>query len=346
MQAAPPLLQIRNLKTHYYVREGVLRRTTGYIRAVDGVSFELQDHETIGVVGESGCGKSTLAMSVMGSIKPRDAIVQGQILYRTNGSTVDISSLDARELRRVRKSIQMVFQDPEASLNPRMTVRDIIGEPLVVNGVARGRALDERVVSLMDSVGLDPAHLKRYPYAFSGGQRQRIGIARALALNPQLIVADEPTSALDVSVQAQVLNLLKDLQDEFNLSYIFISHDLGVIDHVADRVAVMYLGNVVEICTTDALFRRPRMPYTEALLTAVVQANPTVKANRVLLEGDVPDPGSVSVGCPFHPRCRYAQDVCRKEKPSLDPVADDSTHLSACWFKDELELRGVAAVSG
>lgn len=359
-----PLLSIRNLKTHYYVREGVFRRAVGYIPAVDGVSLDLFDRETVGVVGESGCGKSTLAMTVMGSIKEREAKVSGRILFRNNNDIVDVTQLDSKGLRQVRKNIQMVFQDPEASLNPRMTVRDIIGEPLYVNRIARGKQLDNRVMELMKSVGLDPAHLRRYPYAFSGGQRQRIGVARALALNPKLIVADEPTSALDVSVQAQVLNLLKDLQDEFSLSYVFISHDLSVIDHMATRVVVMYLGNVVEVAQTEDLFRQPRMPYTEALMTAVVQPNPNVRSNRVLLEGDVPDPGSVSKGCPFHPRCNYARDICREQKPPLESVStavgDDSTstaepepgvpedrktatHRAACWFKDELNLRGVSA---
>ena len=376
-----PLLRVRDLKTHYYVRQGVFRRTTGHVRAVDGVSLDLYDRETVGVVGESGCGKSTLAMTIMGSIRPHEAKVSGEILFRDDGTEVNIVGLDGKGLRRVRRNIQMVFQDPEASLNPRMTVRDIIGEPLLVNRIARGRELDRRVTGLMRAVGLDPAHLRRYPYAFSGGQRQRIGVARALALNPKLIVADEPTSALDVSVQAQVLNLLKDLQDEFALSYIFISHDLSVIEHMSNRVVVMYLGNVVEIAETADLFAKPRMPYTEALLTAVVQPNPNVRTQRVLLEGDVPDPTAKPSGCPFHPRCNYAKDICRQETPPLAPVGTDSgsdvggraptgddepadasatddgasssasdgpqtekpkvAHSAACWFKDTLDLRGV-----
>ena len=240
------LLSVRDLRTHYFVRTGVFKRVAGFVKAVDGVSFGVRPRESLGIVGESGCGKSTMARTIMRSVNPRDATMAGEILFRYDDTVVDLAKVHGDALREARKRVQMIFQDPESSLNPRMTIRDIIGEPLLVNRLARGRELNDRVVELMGAVSLDPQHLRRYPYAFSGGQRQRIGIARALALGPKLLIADEPTSALDVSVQAQVLNLLKDLQDQFALSLILISHDLAVIKHVSDRVAVMYLGTIVE----------------------------------------------------------------------------------------------------
>ena len=335
------LLSVRDLRTHYFVRTGVFKRVAGYVKAVDGVSFGVRPRESLGIVGESGCGKSTVARTIMRSVNPRDATMAGEVLFRYDDTVVDLARVDGDALRQARKRVQMIFQDPESSLNPRMTIRDIIGEPLLVNGLARGRELDHRVVELMGAVSLDPQHLRRYPYAFSGGQRQRIGIARALALGPRLVIADEPTSALDVSVQAQVLNLLKDLRDRFSLSLILISHDLAVIKHVSDRVAVMYLGSIVEICATGELFRRPRMPYSEALLSAVTRPNPNVKAERILLPGDVPDPTDVPNGCPFHPRCIYAQERCRTEKPPLVALADDRRHDAACHLVDEVALRGI-----
>ena len=335
-----PLLEVVDLKTHYLVRQGVFRMTGAVVRAVDGVSFTLHRNETLGIVGESGCGKSTVAKTILGIVGRHEARRSGQILFRHAGTVIDVNATDVRGLRQVRKHVQMVFQDPESSLNPRLTIRDIIGEPLIVNKVASGREVDRRVIELMRSVGLDPAYLRRYPYAFSGGQRQRIGIARALALAPQLIVADEPTSALDVSVQAQVLNLLQDLQ-RGALSYIFISHDLSVIEHVSTRVAVMYLGRIVEVGTTAELFRNPRMPYTEALLSAITKLDPGRKMERVLLRGDVADPAQIPSGCPFHPRCPYREERCTHERPKLAPVAGTTDHLAACHFADHLALRGV-----
>jgi peptide/nickel transport system ATP-binding protein len=334
------LLNVVELKTHYLVRQGVFRMTGAVVRAVDGVSFTLQRNETLGIVGESGCGKSTVAKTILGIVGRHEARRSGQIWFRHDGSVIEVNTTDVRGLRQVRKQVQMVFQDPESSLNPRLTIRDIIGEPLIVNKVASGREVDRRVIELMRAVGLDPAYLRRYPYAFSGGQRQRIGIARALALGPQLIVADEPTSALDVSVQAQVLNLLKDLQ-RGALSYIFISHDLSVIEHVSTRVAVMYLGRIVEIGTTAELFRSPRMPYTEALLSAITRLDPGQKMERIIPQGDVADPAQIPSGCPFHPRCRYREDRCTRERPELMPVAGSADHLAACHFADHLALRGV-----
>ena len=336
------LLRVDGLKTHFYVREGILRKTTGYIKAVDGVDLSLGHGETLGVVGESGCGKSTLGFTIMGSIDKKEAVLEGDVLFQSGDELVNVNRLDSKRLREARKNMQMVFQDPQSSLNPRMTARDIIGEPLIIHGIARGRALDDRVIALMNDVSLDPKYLRRYPYAFSGGQRQRIGIARALALNPILIVADEPTSALDVSVQAQILNLFQDLKQEHNLSYIFISHDLSVVEHISDRVAVMYLGSIVELAGTADLFAGPRHPYAEALLTAVPDPNPHRKTERVLLQGDVPDPGAIGAGCPFHPRCRYRQDICEEQRPELALTKNDRDHRSACHFADELTLRGVA----
>ena len=337
------LLKVHNLKTHYFVRKGVFKAVEAYVKAVDGVSFSLQQQETLGIVGESGCGKSTIAMTILGIIDTSDAVIEGEILFKYNGNAININKIEANKLKEVRRHVQTVFQDPESSLNPRMTIRDIIGEPLVVNKVAKGEALDKRVISLMRAVGLDPAYLKRYPYAFSGGQRQRIGVARALALNPQLIVADEPTSALDVSVQAQVLNLFKDLRKEFQLSYIFISHDLSVIEHMSNRVAVMYLGKIVEISNTGELFRKPHMPYTEALLTAIAQPNPNQKTERVLLSGDVPDPINIPQGCPFHTRCKYRKDICTTQPSDLLPLKENSDHLVSCHCAKELVLHGVKA---
>ena len=337
------LLEVAELKTHFYVREGLFRNVSGHIRAVDGVSFSLGQGETLGVVGESGCGKTTLGLTIMGSVSRQEATITGNVLFHHETGIVDMNALSTRDLRAARRQIQMVFQDPQSSLNPRMTTRDIIGEPLVIHRLARGRVLDDRVVALMQDVGLDPHYLRRYPYAFSGGQRQRIGIARALALNPSLIVADEPTSALDVSVQAQILNLFQDLQHQHHLSYLFISHNLSVVEHVSDRVAVMYLGTIVELAPTEELFSEPRHPYTEALLTAVPDPNPHHRVERVILEGDVPDPGAVSEGCAFSPRCRYRADLCEQHTPMLVPARRAADHQAACHFASELALRGVSS---
>ena len=340
------LLEVAQLKTHFYVREGLFRNVSGRIKAVDGVSFSLEQGETLGVVGESGCGKTTLGLTIMGSVSRQEATISGNVLFQHETGVVDMNALSTRDLRAARRHIQMVFQDPQSSLNPRMTTRDIIGEPLVIHRLARGRVLDDRVVELMRDVGLDPHYLRRYPYAFSGGQRQRIGIARALALNPSLIVADEPTSALDVSVQAQILNLFQELQQQHDLSYLFISHNLSVVEHISDRVAVMYLGTIVELAPTEELFSGPRHPYTEALLTAVPDPNPHRRVERVILEGDVPDPGAVRQGCAFDPRCRYRADRCQQQTPVLEPARHAAEHHAACHFAGDLALRGVSSGGG
>jgi peptide/nickel transport system ATP-binding protein len=327
------LLDVRGLEKHFPIRKGVFRHTVGHVRAVDGVSFQVRRGETLGLVGESGCGKTTTGRCILRLIEP----TAGEVRFGDK----DLCTLNRRELAAVRPRIQMIFQDPNSSLNPRMSVGDIVGEPLRVNGMARGRGLEDQVGALLESVGLRRHDARRYPHAFSGGQRQRIGIARALALRPELIVADEPVSALDVSVQAQILNLLDDLRDEHGLSYIFIAHDLSVVEHISDRIAVMYLGRIVETSPAPELYRRPRHPYTEALMSAIPLADPEKQRQRarIRLEGDVPDPAAAPPGCAFHPRCRYAQDVCRERIPELREAAPDI--CVACHRCEELELQGV-----
>jgi peptide/nickel transport system ATP-binding protein/oligopeptide transport system ATP-binding protein len=324
MSEAQPLLEVTDLVKHYPVRGGVLRRQVGTVHAVDGVSFSLAPGETLGLVGESGCGKSTVARSVLRLVEPSS----GEI--RLNGE--EITRLSKSELRPYRRSMQIVFQDPFASLNPRMTAGDIVGEPLTVHGLASGGRRQERVAELFLQVGLRPDQMKNYPHQFSGGQRQRICIARALSLGPSLIVCDEPVSALDVSIQAQVINLLIDLQRQRNFSYLFIAHDLAVVAHISHRVAVMYLGRIVEIADKAALFANPRHPYTQALLASVPTANPRVKRMTPLVEGDVPSPINPPSGCAFHTRCRYAMDRCRRERPPL--VEASAGHQVACWLNN------------
>ncbi len=332
---AEVLLEVRNLKKHFPIQRGVFRRTVGHVRAVDGVDFSLRAGETLGLVGESGCGKTTTGRLVLRAVEA----TEGQVLFRrAGGDVVDVTALAKEELIALRREMQIIFQDPFSSLNPRMTVSDIVAEPLVIHRVASGRALKLRVQELLESVGLKAQHMNRYPYAFSGGQRQRIGIARALALRPRLIVADEPVSALDVSIQAQVLNLLEDLQEELGLTYLFIAHDLSVVEHISDRVAVMYLGKIVEMGTARALYERPRHPYTEALLSAIPIADPDHRKERIVLSGDVPSPSDPPPGCSFHPRCRYAQPLCRQQEPELTARAG---RASACHFADDLNLAGV-----
>jgi oligopeptide transport system ATP-binding protein len=324
MTEAQPLLEVTDLVKHYPVRGGVLRRQVGTVHAVDGVSFSLAPGETLGLVGESGCGKSTVARSVLRLVEPSS----GEI--RLNGEA--ITRLSKSELRPYRRSMQIVFQDPFASLNPRMTAGDIVGEPLSVHGLASGERKQERVAELFQQVGLRPDQMKNYPHQFSGGQRQRICIARALSLGPSLIVCDEPVSALDVSIQAQVINLLIDLQRQRNFSYLFIAHDLAVVAHISHRVAVMYLGRIVEIADKAELFANPRHPYTQALLASVPVANPRIKRLTPLVEGDVPSPINPPSGCAFHTRCRHAMDRCRLERPPL--VEASAGHQVACWLNN------------
>jgi peptide/nickel transport system ATP-binding protein len=336
IKASRPLVDVRNLKKHFPITRGLLRRVVGHVKAVDDVSFVIHEGETLGLVGESGCGKTTTGRCLLRAVDPTD----GQVLFhREGGRVVDVATLDGAELKMLRRDMQMIFQDPYSSLNPRWTLLDIVGEPLVAFGVAKGRALEERVAELLRRVGLRPEYMRRYPHAFSGGERQRIGIARALALNPKLVVADEPVSALDVSVRAQTINLLEDLQAELDLTYLFISHDLSVVQHICDRVVVMYVGKVVESAETDELYYNPKHPYTEALLSAVPRPDPTAVSSRIVLEGEVADPANPPPGCPFHTRCRYAQERCRTEVPPLRDVGGG--HLAACHFSEVLELRGI-----
>jgi peptide/nickel transport system ATP-binding protein len=320
---------------HFPIQAGFFRTVVGHIKAVDGITFFIREGETLGLVGESGCGKTTAGRCILRAYEP----TEGEVLLRYNGELVNILELSRKEMEPLRRQMQIIFQDPFSSLNPRMTVMDIISEPLLINRVAKGNELKARVRELLESVGLRAQHMNRYPYAFSGGQRQRIGIARALALRPKLIVCDEPVSALDVSIQAQTLNLLEDLQQEFGLTYLFIAHDLSVVEHISDRVAVMYLGNLVELAQADELYRNPLHPYTEALLSAVPRTDPDVATQRIILPGDVPSPANPPPGCKFHPRCRYAQEVCTIENPEWHESGHD--HWVACHLADELRLVGI-----
>ncbi len=330
------LLDVKHLRKYYPITKGLLRRVEGHVKAVDDVSFTIDEGETLGLVGESGCGKTTTGRCLLRAVEP----TSGEVLFhRPDGKAVDVAKVDGAELKALRQDMQMIFQDPYSSLNPRWTLLDIVGEPLVAFGVAKGKALEERVADLLRRVGLRPEYLRRYPHAFSGGERQRIGIARALALRPKLVVADEPVSALDVSVRAQTLNLLADLQEELGLTYLFISHDLSVVQHSCDRVVVMYVGKVVEMAETDELYFNPKHPYTEALLSAVPKPDPDAQKQRIVLEGEVADPSNPPPGCPFHPRCRYAVDRCRAEAPQLRNVGNN--HWVSCHRATELNLRGI-----
>lgn len=331
-----PLLEIRRLQKYFPIEKGLMRHVVGHVRAVDDVTLSVRKGRTLGLVGESGSGKTTLGRCVLRAVEPTG----GEILFHQNGKVTDLAKLSRREMRPFRRHMQMIFQDPFSSLDPRKTVFDIVSEPLRINRMARGAELERRVRDVLDLVGLNVRYMKRYPHAFSGGQRQRIGIARALSINPELVVCDEAVSALDVSVQAQILNLLKDLQTDLNLTYLFIAHDLSVVEHVSDDVAVMYVGQVVEQAPTHTLFSMPRHPYTEALLSAIPRPDP----DRPLpvddgLEGELPDPANPPKGCYFHPRCKYVQDICRHEAPPLVKVGPD--HTAACHFANELDLQGV-----
>ena len=330
------ILEVKDLKQYFPIRSGWFQRVTGYIKAVDGVSFAVKRNEVLGLVGESGCGKTTVGRTILRLYAP----TAGEVWYRNAaGERIDVAHLSSKQVKPLRREMRMIFQDPFSSLNPRRTVKELIGEPLVIHNIAKGKAMEERVADLMAEVGLDPNYMERYPHEFSGGQRQRIGIARTLALSPRLIVADEPVSALDVSVQAQVLNLLQGLKEQLGLTLIFIAHDLSVVEHISDRIAVMYVGKIVEMTGAERLLRHPLHPYTEALVSAVPPADPDIKTQRIILQGDVPSPANPPSGCVFHPRCRYAQDICKQQEPQLVEVEPD--HFASCHFAAELNLVGI-----
>ncbi|KQL48295.1 hypothetical protein AN963_00270 [Brevibacillus choshinensis] len=307
-----PLVEIKNLKKYFPIRKGMFKKTVGHVKAVDGLDFTIFKGETLGLVGESGCGKSTTGRTILQLLSP----TEGEVLYEGK----NLLDMKGAEMRKLRKDLQMVFQDPYASLDPRLTVGELIAEPLQIHQLYQGKERDRRVDELLQVVGLHSYHAKRYAHEFSGGQRQRIGIARALALNPKLIVADEPVSALDVSIQSQVINLLQDLQEQFELTYLFIAHDLSVVKHISDRVGVMYLGRIVELADKNDLYDSPMHPYTKALLSAVPVPNPLIKKERIVLQGDVPSPANPPSGCTFHPRCSECMDICRTEKPAFQEV--------------------------
>jgi len=330
------LLEVRELEKHFTIQRGFLRKTVGHVKAVDGISFHIKKGETFGLVGESGCGKTTTGRCIVRLLES----TSGEIIFNDErAGRMHVEQLDKDQMRELRRNMQIVFQDPYSSLNPRLTLKQIVGEPLVVNKMARNEELVDRVAELLRAVGMQPDMMDRYPHAFSGGQRQRIGIARALALNPQLIVCDEPVSALDVSVQAQVLNLFEDLQQDLALTYLFIAHDLSVIKHISDRVAVMYVGKLAEMAETETLYANPKHPYTEALMAAVPKPDPRARSKRFVLAGEVADPANPPAGCYFHPRCRYAQEICRQESPVLQDVGDE--HFVACHLAGELDLAGL-----
>jgi len=323
------LLEVKNLKTYFPIVRGVFRKVVGHVKAVDDVSFTLHEGETLGLVGESGCGKTTTARSILRLIEP----TSGEVIYYRDGERINITELELSQMQEIRKDMQMIFQDPMSSLNPRMLIFDIIGEPLYIYGMKDRKQREERVAELLEAVGLSPDYMRRYPHEFSGGQRQRIGIARALALRPKLVICDEPVSALDVSVQAQVLNLLEDLQKQMGLTYLFVAHNLSVVEHVSHRVAVMYLGRIVELAPTETLFNRPLHPYTEVLLSSIPVPDPDYPKKDVVLEGDVPSPANPPSGCAFHPRCRYAVAQCEQTRPELKEY--EQGHFCACHFAEK-----------
>jgi peptide/nickel transport system ATP-binding protein len=334
--ARQPLLRVSGLQKLFPIRKGFLKRTVGHVRAVDGVNFHIDEGETLGLVGESGCGKTTTARCILRAIEP----TAGEVFMRVaDGSVVEVGKLRRAELRALRREMQMIFQDPFTSLNPRMTLLDLVGEPLLVHGLRSRREREERVADLLRRVGLRPEYMRRFPHAFSGGERQRIGIARALALHPRLVVADEPVSALDVSVQAQILNLLQDLQSELRLTYLFVAHDLSVVRHISNRVAVMYVGRMVELAETEELFSRPKHPYTAALLSAVPEPDPRMRSQRIVLQGEVANPAAPPGGCYFHPRCPHAIEVCRTQEPTWHELSPG--HFVGCHRAEELQLPGV-----
>ena len=331
------LIKVSNLKKYFPVEKGIMHKVSGHVKAVDDVSFMIYAGETLGMVGESGCGKSTIGKAILRAFP----ITDGQIVYNFDNSQMDVSQSSIRELRGngFRRKTQMIFQDPNSSLDPRMTVLELISEPLSANGSYKSSEIKERVSYLMERVGLDRRYMKRYPHAFSGGQRQRISIARALSTNPAFIVADEPTSALDVSIQAQILNLMIELQQEFKLTYLFVSHNLGVIRHVSDRIAVTYLGRIVDLAKNTELFEEPKHPYTAALLKSIPLADPTIESGLEAAPGEIGNSLNPPPGCSFHPRCAFATDVCSQEMPQLKDIGDE--HMVACHHAAEISLEGI-----
>jgi peptide/nickel transport system ATP-binding protein len=336
------LLDVKGLRKYFPIQKGLFRRVVGYVKAVDNISFFVREGETLGLVGESGCGKTTASRSIIRLYEP----TAGEIRFKTaklsadgEPEMVNLRELDRDQMKLIRQEMAMIFQDPVGSLNPRMSVFDIISEPLVIHGRDEGAETERIVTELLERVGLRPEHMRRYPHEFSGGQRQRIGIARSLALNPRLIFCDEPVSALDVSIQAQTLNLLQDLQADFDLAYVFVAHDLSVVQHISDRVAVMYVGKIAEMAGSDTLYNNPLHPYTEALMSAVPKPDPKYESERIIMPGDVADPSNPPPGCYFHPRCRYAQSICSLEEPEFRELKPD--HFVSCHRAEELQLRGV-----
>ena len=332
------ILEIKNLTKYFPIYRGFLRRIVGNVQAVNDVSFSVKSGETLGIVGESGSGKTTLGRVILRAYKA----TSGEVLFRQNGEMINTFSLKGRELKKLRRNMQIIFQDPFSSLNPRKTVMEIIAEPLLIHGISGGQELKSRVGELLELVGLNVKHMNRFPNAFSGGQRQRIGIARALALRPELVICDEPVSALDVSVQAQVINLLEDLQNELGLTYLFIAHDLSVVEHISNRIAVMYLGNIVELAPAHELYKNPKHPYTEALLSAVPSIDPNSHKIRIILPGEIPNPSDPPAGCKFHTRCGYAKEKCKTEVPVWEEISPG--HWSLCYFSRNLHLHGIHSV--
>lgn len=339
MTVKDQLLNVEDLKVYFPITtRGVFRRETGYVRAVDGVSFTINEGETLGLVGESGSGKTTIGRAILRALD----ITEGKMTFNLDGEVINLSGIEGKELRNFRQHMQLIFQDPYSSLNPRMTVRDIIAEPLVANKLVPSKDVDSMVQETAKLCKLNIEHLRRFPHAFSGGQRQRICIARALVSHPKFVVCDESVSALDVSIQAEILNLLMELQSELGLTYLFIAHDLSVVAHISDRVAVMYVGQFVEFASIKELFTKPRHPYTEALLSAIPEVDPDVEMKPVSLQGEIPNPANPPSGCRFHTRCQYAEDKCRVEEPEWREV--DTDHFVACHFTDELVLKGVEQI--
>lgn len=337
---AMPILKVKGLKKYFPIEKGFIKHTVGYVKAVNGVDFEVNDMETVGLVGESGCGKSTTGNCIVRLLNPSE----GEMLFRTKQDEyIDLAAISLNKIKPYRSEIQMVFQDPYSSLNPRMTVRDIIAEPIKIFSACNAGEVNDKVAELMRRVGLRPEYMQRYPHAFSGGQRQRVGIARALALNPRLVVCDESVSSLDVSVQAQILGLLEDLRDEYHISYLFIAHDLSAVKHISDKVVVMYVGKVFEIAETTELFEHPMHPYTEALLASVPKLVADKTVRKETLTGEVPDPSNPPNGCFFHPRCKYATPECAESEQTLYPVktSGGAAHFTSCIHYDKLNLRGV-----